>query len=258
MLNFLYYTTLLLLFASIGFSFYLLKTKTPIRHKKRLRVTALSISIFLGFSLLFTADVFGLFRQSMKPDLRIKDYESIRAQMVGAYIAECLPGSKVLLFEGSLQGQNDATVQSRVAALKKGIDGKASLEAVEYIAPKTNKKGKRVLGLGAKEFCAKRDKHPDCDVIVTSIDLPRKIEDTGLWGEAFRGEIKLIVLNGNIRRFKEALLDGTITLATCQRPWWTYHPSIPDDLVKAFHQRYLLINAGNTEALHARYKHLFH
>lgn len=249
----LFYAVLALMAVLFALSVYMMKSHAGDRRKHTLSVLSLFLSIVCAAALLFIADVFGL-RKSKGPDIHLNDYEAARAYTVGRYIAQTWPGAKLLLVGAlSLEGEKGLN-EVYEEALKKGLGPDASIIAAEYIKKKKNKKGHEVLDISNKDFSKLVRKYPECNMLVTATGFPWGIDKTPLWKDAETGSITLIILNGDIRPFRNAIKAGIISAAVSYRPWWTFDPKVPEDSFEKFKQRYLLITRENADELWKLYK----
>jgi len=74
------------------------------------------------------------------------------------------------------------------------------------------------------------------------------------WNDLARPHFAL--LDGDPRWLGKAVEAGFVSAMTPYRPGWTYFPEVPEDPVKAFSMRYLLITRENLAEIAERYKNV--
>lgn len=221
--------------------------------KKIISVILLLSACASGIAILFTSGTIGGCR-AKGPDINYIAYESARAFILGKYLAETYPNSKVLVITGTLPASKELK-DKQLESLKEGLAPSSYVTAVETLEVSGNRRGRIMLSdkVGYAKFENAIDSHADCDMVVTFIGFPNDVHKMKLWDKGDSLRPKVALLDGPVRNLGTAIKNGLVCAATATMPFWTYDPLVPEDPAKKFEQRYLLIVPDNVEEISKRY-----
>lgn len=180
------------------------------------------------------------------PDLKLKVFETARANVFARKLVEIAPGSRALLITGSTK-ENDAIVKAQIEELKKAFGDKIEIAAQEVFPVERIKGIVPRYGLtkatSAKDFEEAVSKRKDCNLVISLVGLPREFWKMGLWRWNEMARPKMAFLEGEPRILSGFAKKGQVCLFAAYLPGWTYTPDAPSDPEKAFAMRYALVGA---------------
>lgn len=215
----------------------------------------------LGFLGLFLWQ-FGIFSKHVeygRVDMNLDKFEIARAHVLAMKILELHPGAKALLLSGS-NPECDAIVKAQTEEMKKVFGASVEIAVVEsFPIERRNSKAPRwglPKSVDAKAFEAAILKHKDCNLVISLVGLPFDMWKMTIWKWNDMARPSVALLDGDPRWLWRAIQSGYISVMAPYRPGWTYFQGVPDDPVKAFAMRYLLITKDNLAEISERYKNV--
>ena len=231
-------------------------------------ISAIIISILIFPTMLLVSGYFMFRRAANSMNNNISDimknetrFACSKATVLGQYLAQKYPGKKVLIICNQGFEKNKRT-QKIINALRQAVCSEANADTIKVKAPTKDMldhNGNLVIPLEEvmtpADFDAAVTAHPDCQVIVSMIGLPREKAKMKFWNDKNK---HLAMLNANIFDQKNDIKAGRIVAAVSFKPGvkFTEDPA-PADPRKAFDKRYLLITPDNIGHLKKEYPNLF-
>lgn len=180
----------------------------------------------------------------------LKFYTS-QGNEVGKFLAKENGGKKVL-FVADPGFETSDNIKSLVDAFKKGYGSEDVV--VDTIALPDDQKDAPMplyMIMKAKDFDALLEKHPDCQVVVTSIGLPSDVNKMKFWRMAADKRPALFLLglpSGRIDGLADQIKKGVVAGVVVSNPQAKYDVPAPGDPAKAFEIRYILVDKSNVDA----------
>jgi len=187
---------------------------------------------------------------------------------LGKYIAEKIPGAKILLVVDK-QRQNDTRSPALLESFKLGLAGKATIAATETPAiawpegrPQPRPEEMDMIPLQevmtAESFNDLIAKYSDANLIVSFIGLPNDIENMTVWTMEPEKRPKIALINGAYHNLKTAIQSGIVAAVIAVNPTAKFtDEAAPVDVKAAFDKRYILITPDNIEKISTTYQNMF-
>ncbi|GEM_PF-3352993 len=209
--------------------------------------------------------------EGFKETLRIIENQFAYAKssyyVLGKYIAIKHPGAKLLLVVDKPRN-GDVRTPKMLEAFKKGLSGKAKIEAAE--TPEISQVNGRILKpeeielmplqemLTADSFDRLVEKHPDCTLIVSFLGLPNDADKMKIWSMEPAKRPKIALVNGAYYNLKNVIQSGAVTavVAVSPKAMFSDEPA-PPNMKSAFDKRYLLITPDNVDEYAREYGGMF-
>ncbi|MFZ2655376.1 MAG: hypothetical protein WAX69_10660 [Victivallales bacterium] len=187
---------------------------------------------------------------------------------LGKYIAEKIPGAKILLVVDK-QRQNDTRSPALLESFKLGLAGKATIAATETPAiawpegrPQPRPEEMDMIPLQevmtAESFNDLIAKYSDANLIVSFIGLPNDIENMTVWTMEPEKRPKIALINGAYHNLKTAIQSGIVAAVIAVNPTAKFtDEAAPVDVKAAFDKRYILITPDNIDQISTTYQNMF-
>ena len=197
---------------------------------------------------------------------REQKYLDSMTEFLGAYIATNYPSGKILLITNPITEKNKRKHRRMVSLLENSFAGKATIIGTESpLRPRAdapNRRDDTLAGnneLTGLSFDLMVERHPQSNVVISFLDLPKDYHEMNFWSIAPERRPKLVVVLGNPYEFRSAIELNYISAII------TYNPFYDNDLEKKttepyeelFHQRFLLINKENVQVIARDYPKMF-
>lgn len=189
-------------------------------------------------------------------------YTMSKSYTLGKYLADKYPGGTALIIAAPDYKKSE-DFKVLLQGFQKGFNKKITIGAVEGInIIADNKPGTRPPPLWkvmqAVDFDNLINKHPECNIVITTIGLPEDLYRMDIWFKPDKTRPKLAVMNSYMFLLRKAIEQGLITAATASVPGnkATMEYS-PENIDKAFEARYILVTKENIETMIKKYRSLF-
>ena len=198
---------------------------------------------------------------------REKDYFYSTMSFLGDYLATNFSGHRVLLISNPVVESNreqqeemmnrlEATMGEKLNILARRSPLKLDVDAVLDESEGTEAEG---LVFTADSFDLMQSMHPECNLIVSLIGLPRDYKNMKFWSMNPLERPKLVVMFGDTYELKNAITMGYIAaIITYNR---AYRPKIddviPPDYKEAFNKRFILITKDNVDEIVQEFPGIF-
>ena len=186
--------------------------------------------------------------------------------MVGKTVADKMPGAKVLVVTSSDQRSNKIREQ-QIEALKKGFG--STITDIVCDSPKPSKAPANMEpDMVPEDFVTAKDldrlfkSHKDRNLIVMLIRLPYDMENMEIWRQFKKNPKKtpkLALAASDVSLLGAYIKGGLISAASVHNPDYKYEDGkiAPEDLEKAFNERYLMLTPENVLQMAKKYPKLF-
>lgn len=186
--------------------------------------------------------------------------------VLGKKLAEIKPGARVLLIVDK-QDETNKHQKAIIDGLREGFGSAITnivIKSPEIKPPKRAKGAPQVIesvsvvdAMTAKDFNKLIDKNKSCNLIITTIGLPRDIANLTIW-EKFEDNPKkapkLAILIGDISQLGVYIKTGLIPASVVYKPDAPiYEDAVPEDMQKTFDLRYLLVTTQNIDDVFKKY-----
>jgi hypothetical protein len=229
--------------------------------------------------LIIIASTFAILVRSTSPDdnegeIVSEDmfYSRLSGLMLGKYLARNASGYNALVITHDKNSEN-ALLDVCLDGLREGLEGKVKIAAIDFPVPtsyngtpspseKVRISPERMLYISRKTQSKNFDqliaKHPDCNLIISLICLPKDANKMIALNKKPEKRPKVALLSNNISMMKEMLLQGIISAAIISRP--DYIPGkkkLPKNIETAFDKRFLMVTPDNVKSIAADYPSIF-
>ncbi len=255
--------------------------------------------VFMGFVMVCALVI--LWKTGIFGDTSVKGF--IKNEMIynrsagfvlGKYLAEKVPGSKVLIVVDNVPNQ---VQNEQVAALKEASAGKLTIVSEDMptpVQPPPNVEGDgstpapeeapapapqpppdsgEMLSIRetmkAVDFDAMIARHADCNLIISFLGLPVDVESMTVWEQPDPAAVpdaanptpikpKIAVINADIYKLKNAIQGNAVVAAVTYSPNAKFdEASAPSNPQAAFDRRYILITPENVEQISTQFGGIF-
>lgn len=197
----------------------------------------------------------------MKTDLQ---YAAVAMEYLGTHLGTTFPDHQILLITRPVTTEFKDTHEIMMEGFRKGLAGRIPI-AAQVEPPRTV--AELMAGgelsddfvFTSTQFDQLVKMHPECNLIVSLIGLPKDFLKMALWTMTPEKRPKLVLGFANVFELKNAIKTDYISAAMIYNS--AYRPSsgetVPDDLTEAFNRRYQLISKGNIDPIAAQNPRLF-
>lgn len=235
-------------------------------------VALLIIVIICAIVILHQTDIIGTGSTARLIENEMK-YAGSSTEILGKYLAEKYPDSKVLLVIDREFEENQRQ-KTMIESLKKGFNNKISITAtvspLENIPDEYPEETETVPSgpegtlpplmemTTAADFDALVEKNAGCDMIISLIGLPMDAQNMALWQMPDETRPKVALVSSDIFNLKNAIKAGFIVAVVAYSPQAVFDESrVPADPQKVFDRRYLLITPENVDEMEAKHNGIF-
>ncbi len=192
------------------------------------------------------------------------------SEVLADELARSKPGSKAVLIIDPAQ-KNNPNEKARIKVLEKHLSENgievisAELDIPEIRSRENMQKDKTLylepthMLMKAKHFNKISEKHPDADLIISTLGLPKDAEKMSFWKQYEQSEGKITLALAecslkNLRRIEPAIREGAVSAVVIPDPEavWIDEPA-PEDAKEAFEKRYILITPENIHDISSKY-----
>lgn len=190
-------------------------------------------------------------------------YAKATAIILGKNLAIDYSGSKALIIADQNWEKNKRQ-KILIDGLKEGFGSGITVGAIDAPMPENAQQGPEGMPMMMMEMMTAADfdaviaKHPDCNLIVSLIGLPRDVGNMALWQQEEENRPKMALLFGEIYDKVNEIAAGALVACVSYRPGVKFSEEpAPEDPQEAFDKRYILITPKNVQEVAEKYPGLF-